>query len=157
MRGRTYRYLAKEPLYPFGFGLSYTRFRYSALTVSAQAVVAGEGVDVGAIVENIGERSGDEVVQLYVKSLGSSCVAPHHDLRGFDRVTLAPGESQRVAFHLTARDLSLVDDRGRRRVEPGRFRVTVGGSQPDARSVQLLGVAPLAAEIDVVGGPIDIR
>jgi beta-glucosidase len=96
-------------------------------------------------------------VQLYVKSLGSSCVSPHHDLRGFDRVTLAAGESRRVAFHLTARDLSQVDDRGRRRVEPGRFRITVGGSQPDARSVQLLGVAPLAAEIELVGDPVDIR
>ncbi len=157
MRGRTYRYLAKEPLYPFGFGLSYTRFRYSALTVSPQPVAAGEGVDVSATVENIGQRPGDEVVQLYVKSLGSSCVSPHHDLRGFDRVTLAAGESRRVAFHLTARDLSQVDDRGRRRVEPGRFRITVGGSQPDARSVQLLGVAPLAAEIELVGDPVDIR
>ena len=83
-----------------------------------------------------GARAGDEVVQLYVKDLEASCAVPHHDLRGFQRIHLAPGESRKLSFELTARDLSLIDDSGRRVLEPGRFRVTIGGSQPDARSAR---------------------
>jgi beta-glucosidase len=152
MRGRTYRYLEKEALYPFGFGLSYTRFAYSNLELS-KSQLAGEAdsVEVSATVANIGSRTSDEVVELYVKDLEASVSVPHHDLRGFERITLAPGESRRVNFRLSARDLSLIDDAGRRVLEPGRFRVTLGGSQPDARSVALLGQAPLAAEIDLLG------
>jgi beta-glucosidase len=156
MRGRTYRYLEKEPLYPFGFGLSYTRFRYSELAVSPERPAAGDGVDVAATVENVGPRSGGEVAQLYVKHIGSSYVLPHHDLRGFERVALAPGESRRVSFRLTPRDLSRVDDDGHRRVEPGRVRISVGGSQPDSRSAELTGTSPLSVEIDVQGAPVDI-
>lgn len=151
MKGRTYRYLEKPPLYPFGYGLSYTRFVYSDIAVSSTSVRAGDSVEVSATVTNAGDREGDEVVQLYVRDLEASTVVPHHDLRGFERITLKPGESRRVAFTLTARDLSLIDDAGQRVLEPGRFRVTVGGSQPDPRSVELLGQAPLAIEFDVVG------
>ena len=76
---------------------------------------------------------------------------PHHSLRGFQRITLAPGESRRVTFHLTPRDLSLIDDAGRRVLEPGRFRASIGGSQPDPRSVALTGQAPLAVEFELTG------
>src|SRR5690606_12764970 len=147
----TYRYLEKEPLYPFGYGLSYTRFEYRDIQLSSARIGPGDEVEVSAIVKNVGERAGDEVVQLYVKDLEASCVVPHHDLRGFERLRLEPGEERRVSFRLTPRDLSLIDDAGRRVLEPGRFRLTLGGSQPDARSVELTGSAPLAIELEVVG------
>jgi beta-glucosidase len=151
MKGRTYRYLEQEPLYPFGYGLSYTRFDYSDLALSKGSVTAGDSVQVSATVTNAGPRTGDEVVELYVKDLEASCTVPHHDLRGFERITLAPGESRKVTFELDARALSLIDERGRRVLEPGRFRITLGGSQPDARSVALMGKAPLAVELTVTG------
>jgi beta-glucosidase len=151
MQGRTYRYLAKPPLYPFGYGLSYTRFEYSDLRLSTARAGIDESVEVSATVKNIGTRTSDEVVQAYVKDLEASCVVPRHELRGFERITLPPGESRRVAFVLQPRHLSLIDEQGCRVLEPGRFRVWIGGSQPDARSVELCGQAPLSAEFEVVG------
>jgi beta-glucosidase len=156
MKGRTYRYLEAEPLYPFGYGLSYTRFEYSDLKVSKPRITGEESVKVSATVTNSGTRTSDEVVQLYVKDLEASSVVPHHDLRAFERITLAPGESRTLDFTLTPRDLSLIDDRGKRVLEPGAFRITLGGSQPDARSVALSGQAPLAIEIEVTGKRVEL-
>ena len=156
MRGRTYRYLDKEPLYPFGFGLSYTSFEYSDMTVSRPRMDSDESVEVSALVTNSGSRGGDEVVQLYVQDLESSCVVPHRELRGFERLALEAGESKRVRFLLVPRHLSLIDDRGNRVLEPGRFVVTIGGSQPDARSVALTGRVPLRAEVEVVGSRVEL-
>jgi beta-glucosidase len=156
MKGRTYRYLERAPLYPFGYGLSYTRFAYRDIVVSAGRVPTGDTVRVLATVENTGARAGDEVVQLYVADLEASCTVPHHSLRGFERLHLAPGESRRVSFDLPPRDLALVDDRGRRVLEPGRFRATIGGSQPDARSCELTGTAPLGIEFEVTGQRLDL-
>jgi len=151
MKGRTYRYAEKTPLYPFGYGLSYTRFAYRDIAVSSARVRAGETVTVSATVENVGTRESDEVVQLYLKDLDASCVVPLHDLRGFARVRLGPGEGHTVSFDLTPRDLMLVNDAGKRVLEPGRFRATIGGSQPDPRSADLTGTTPLSIEFDVVG------
>ena len=172
MRGRTYRYLERAPLFPFGFGLSYTRFAYRALTLEPKqlgtaapdgrddrAATAPEGraraqeplVRVGVTVTNVGARAGDEVVQLYVRHLEASVPVPHQDLRGFQRLRLEPGESRRIGFALSARDLSIIDEAGRRVLEPGRVRISVGGSQPDPRSVELTGQAPLAAELAIAG------
>lgn len=153
MRGRTYRYSQKTPLYPFGYGLSYTTFRYSELTLSSARVGPGDTIEASVTVTNTGERAGDEVVQLYLKDLEASCRVPAHDLRGFERITLAPGASRRVSFRLGARELSLIDENGTRVLEPGRFRVTLGGSQPDARSLELTGSAPLSAEFELTGEP----
>ena len=156
MRGRTYRYLEAEPLFPFGFGLSYTRFRYSELALShSEASVSKElSVDVSVLVSNTGNCASDEVVQLYVKDLESSVPVPVHELRGVQRVHLAAGASQRVAFQLGAKSLSLIDEAGHRVLEPGVFRVFVGGSQPDARSVALLGQAPLQADLMLSGAAL---
>ncbi len=151
MKGRTYRYLEKEPLYPFGYGLSYTKFSYSDLELGAPSVEAGQSIEVTALVKNVGSRRSDEVVELYVKDLEASCRVPLHELRGFERITLDPGESKRVAFTITARDLSLIDEQGQRVLEPGQFRVFLGGSQPDPRSVELMGQAPLEIEFAVTG------
>jgi beta-glucosidase len=149
MQGRTYRYLAAEPLFPFGFGLSYTRFEYSQLELSATEadVSADLQIEVSVTVTNVGSRASDEVVQLYVKDLESSVTVPHHELRGVERLHLAPGASQSVRFSLSAKSLSLIDAAGNRLLEPGRFRIFVGGSQPDPRSTKLLGQEPLSAEL----------
>jgi len=150
MKGRTYRYAEKAPLYPFGYGLSYARFAYRDAAVSSARVRGGETLTVSATVENVGTVSSDEVVQLYVKDLEASCAVPVHDLRGFTRIRLGPGEAQTITFDLTARDLMLVNDRGQRVLEPGRFRAFIGGSQPDARSAELTAPSPVAIDFEVV-------
>jgi beta-glucosidase len=129
MRGRTYRYFAGEPLYPFGFGLSYTTFAYSNLRLSA-SVRAGENVAVTVDVRNTGGREGEEVVQLYVTDVQAGAPVPIRSLQGFRRVLLKPGETKSVSFSLTPRQFSLIDFRNRRVVEPGVFEVSVGGKQP---------------------------
>jgi beta-glucosidase len=150
MKGRTYRYLEKAPLYPFGYGLSYTRFTYSDPAVSKPRLGPGESLQISATVTNAGRVASDEVVQLYIKDLEASVPVPHHSLRGFKRIRLSGGESERVTFEIASRDLVIVDDTGRRVLEPGRFRATIGGSQPDERSVELMGRAPVAVELEVV-------
>jgi beta-glucosidase len=153
MQGRTYRYLAAEPLFPFGFGLSYTRFQYSQLELSTTRAEVSQDlqIEVSATVTNTGARASDEVVQLYVKDLESSVVVPHHELRGVERLHLAAGASQRVRFALSAKSLSLIDDAGDRLLEPGTFRIFVGGSQPDPRSIALLGQSPLSVDLTLTG------
>ena len=157
MKGRTYRYAEKEPLYPFGYGLSYTRFAYSDIRVDSAQVQDGGSVEVSADVENVGECSGDEVVQLYVKSLDAPFVVPNHELRGFERVPLQPGERRRMAFLLTPRQLSLIDESGARVFQPGRYRISLGGSQPDERSGDLIGEDPLSIEIELVGSRRELQ
>jgi len=139
MAGRTYRYFTGEPLYPFGYGLSYTRFAYSNLSVPKRAR-AGATVTVKVRVTNTGKVAGDEVVQLYVKDLQATVPVPLRALQGFKRIHLRPGESQVVTFTLTPRQWSLVDQQFKRVVEPGDFEITVGGAQPGAQpsSTQVL-------------------
>ena len=129
MEGKTYRYFRGEPLYPFGHGLSYTKFEYGKLKVQ-RSVRAGDYVRVSAEVRNTGAVAGDEVVQLYLTDVAASVPVPLRSLRGVERVSLRPGETRRVTFTLTPRDLTLIDDGGKRILEPGEFNVTVGGKQP---------------------------
>jgi beta-glucosidase len=130
MEGRTYRYFKGEPLYPFGFGLSYARFKYSNLKLSPHTVRAGKGVAVSADVQNVGDLPGDEVAQLYVTDLAASVPVTIRTLAGFARVSLMPGQKKKLSFTLSARQLSVIDDRGKRVIEPGEFLVSVGGKQP---------------------------
>jgi len=130
MRGRTYRYFKGEPLYPFGFGLSYTRFKYDNLKPSAKKVKAGESVRVSVDVQNTGDRAGDEVVQLYVTDVAASVPVPVRSLAGIKRVSLKPGEKQNVSFTLAREQMTVIDDQGKRVIEPGEFTVSVGGKQP---------------------------
>jgi beta-glucosidase len=129
MKGRTYRYFTGKPLYPFGYGLSYTRFTYAAPKLSATTLKAGAKLGIDAVVTNAGGVAGDEVVQLY---LGFPQVpgAPIRALRGFTRVHLAPGEHRSVHFDLDPRDLSSVTAAGARAVAPGGYTLSVGGGQP---------------------------
>jgi beta-glucosidase len=129
MEGRTYKYFRGDALFPFGHGLSYTRFRYRDLRAPAQ-VRAGESAQVSVEVENAGGQAGEEVVQLYVSAVDPTMPAPIRSLEAFRRIALRPGERQRVAFTLTPRQLSIVDPQGRW-VEPsGAVSISVGGKQP---------------------------
>lgn len=131
MAGRTYRFFTEQPLYPFGYGLSYTTFRYDNPEVSQTQISADGSVSVSARVTNTGERAGDEVVQLYLAHPGVAG-APIRTLAGFQRIHLEPGASRTVSFSLHGRDLSVVDADGTRRIVPGEVKVWVGGGQPVA-------------------------
>jgi beta-glucosidase len=156
MDGRTYRFFKGEPLFPFGHGLSYTRFEYSALGVPARLDV-GAPVRVSVAVRNAGARDGDEVVQLYMTRLGASTRVPVRSLQGVKRIHLEPGEQQTVSFALEPRQLAIVDDAGQVRIEPGRILVAVGGKQPgfkgaaDAATTQVV-----TAEAELTGSAITL-
>jgi beta-glucosidase len=134
MENRTYRYFTGQPLYPFGFGLSYTTFTYHDLQIEPQEVRAGDSVAVQVEVENSGGLLGDEVVQLYLKDVEASLPVPLLQLQGLTRIRLSPGERQTVQFTLTADQMSFVDEDGNWVLEPGEFKVWVGGRQPDLKA-----------------------
>jgi beta-glucosidase len=138
MKGRTYRYFEGAPLYPFGYGLSYTTFAYSGLTVPAGDVTAGSPVTAEVTVTNTGAKAGDEVAQLYLSFPGVPG-APLKALRGFERIHLEPGASQKVRFELKARDLSMVTEAGEPIVAEGKYTVSVGGGQPGTSATVLTG------------------
>ena len=148
MAGRTYRYFGGEPLYPFGHGLSYTRFAYGKPMLKA-ALAAGQRVKVSVPVTNTGGRDGDEVVQLYVSRPGVAG-APIRALKGFQRVSLRKGETRTVAFDLDADAFATVDAEGRRSVEPGAAQLWIGGGQPVSR-LGLAQPAGVAAEVRITG------
>ena len=129
MKGRTYRYFAGEPLWPFGYGLSYTTFTYSDFTLAHSQINAGDPLEASVIVTNSGKVPGDEVVELYLK-FPDIAGAPIRALRGFQRIHLDPGASQKVDFHLSQRDLSMVTDEGDIVVAQGKYTISVGGGQP---------------------------
>lgn len=131
MDGRTYRYSRATPLYPFGHGLSYTRFAYRQPVLGAGTVKAGEAVTLHVEVRNMGMRAGDEVVQLYTSR--HTAGMPMRSLWGFQRVSLAPGEAKTLTFTIDAKAMSIVDKDGNRIVEPGRVALWVGGGQPVVR------------------------
>ncbi len=138
MNGRTYRYFAGKPLFPFGYGLSYTTFSYRGLELPRRAIKAGDPLSVSATVTNTGRREGDEVAQLYL-SFPKVPGAPLHALRGFKRVHLLPGESRNVQFELRQRDLSMVTDQGRIVVAEGSYTVSIGGGQPNTGAASIAG------------------
>jgi len=130
MNGRTYRYFKGTPLYPFGYGLSYSTFSYSGVTVPISAVPAGGPLAVEATVTNTSQRPGDEVAQLYLM-FPDVPGAPLRALRGFQRVHLDAGESHRLRFELTPRDMSIVTEAGEPFIAEGAYKISVGGGQPD--------------------------
>jgi beta-glucosidase len=130
MAGRTYRYFKGKPLYPFGYGLSYTTFKYSNLSLPTQAVAAGQPVSADVTVTNTGKVAGDEVVQVYLK-FPAVKGAPQIALRGFQRIHLEAGASQKLHFELKDRDLGMVTEDGNPMIAAGEYTISIGGGQPD--------------------------
>lgn len=135
MAGRTYRFMDDEPVYPFGFGLSYSTFRYEKLGIRPAQVKAGESVLVSVEVTNTSDIAGEEIVQVYVQDLDASVPVPSIHLEGFRRLRIAPGEKQYLEFTLGPEQFSVVADDGTRFVEPGEFQVLVGGIQPGSEEL----------------------
>jgi beta-glucosidase len=137
MKNRTYRYFTGQPLYPFGYGLSYSQFAYNNLKLSNATLNAGDQLSVDVNVKNTSSREGDEVAQLYL-TFPQVAGAPIRALRGFTRVHLTPGATQHLHFTLDPRELSAVNDAGDHIVAAGDYRITIGGGQPGT-------IAPVAA------------
>jgi beta-glucosidase len=144
MKGRTYRYFEGEPLWPFGYGLSYTTFGYSDLKLPEGQVNAGDPLSASVTVTNTGNVAGDEVVQLYLK-FPDVAGAPIRALRGFQRIHLEPGAKQKVEFQLRPRDLSMVTEAGDIIVAQGKYTISIGGGQPNT------GVPSTSGSFEVKG------
>jgi beta-glucosidase len=129
MKSRTYRFFESEPLYPFGYGLSYTSFVYSGLNVQQNAKT-GDTIRIKVKVKNDGKMDGDEVVQLYIKHINAPVPVPIHELKGFKRIHLKKGEKKEIEFNLTPSNISVISDDNKRVVVPGDVEIFIGGSQP---------------------------
>lgn len=147
MEGRTYRYFKGEPLFPFGYGLSYTTFALENLRIAPERVEVGNEVTVSVDVVNTGPRAGDEVVQLYVRHRDAPDPRPIKELKGFQRVHLQPGERKTVVFTLHTHQLGLYDESGRYMVWPGTIDIMIGRSSRDL---------PLTGALEVAGEPTDV-
>jgi len=148
MKGRTYRYFTGEPLWPFGYGLSYTTFKYRNLTLPKAPIDAGAPLNASVKVTNAGRVAGDEVVQLYLK-FPDVPGAPIRALRGFQRIHLAAGATQVVRFHLQRRDISMVTETGDRIVPQGIYTVSVGGGQPGTGAPSVSGTFQVSGRIQL--------
>ncbi|MGP0018438.1 MAG: glycoside hydrolase family 3 C-terminal domain-containing protein [Candidatus Sulfotelmatobacter sp.] len=135
MKNRTYRYFAGEPLYPFGYGLSYSKFEYSNMKLSSPELDAGNPVTVDVDVKNASPRAGDEVVELYI-NFPKLAGAPLRALRGFTRVHVGAGEERHVSLALQPRDLSYVNEAGDRMIAAGDYVISAGGGQPGTPAAQ---------------------
>ena len=147
MKGRTYRYFTGKPLWGFGYGLSYTTFKYGPVKLTTDSVKAGDPVTATVSVTNSGTVAGDEVVEAYLKTPQSG--GPAFSLVGFQRVNIAPGESKDVKIEIDPRSLSSVDDQGNRSILEGKYTVTLGGAQPQETEAKseatftVTGTAPI--------------
>jgi len=139
--------MKEEPMFPFGFGLSYTTFRYDALATGIRETAEGKGLRISCTIKNTGEFPSDEVVQLYLSREDVPFRIPLYDLRGFRRIHMEPGETDSVVFNLSPEDLLLINEKGESVYLPGKLKLYVGGSLPDARSKALGAGKGLEAEV----------
>jgi len=146
MKNRTYRYFDGQVLYPFGYGLSYTKFEYSAVQMPA-TVNAGSNVKVSVNVKNTGKMDGDEVVQLYMSYPGVNGQKPLYALKAFDRIFLKAGESKTIEFTLSPRELGLVDDSGALMVSAGKRKLYIGSTSPTQTTAEKLPIVEKDFEI----------
>jgi beta-glucosidase len=149
MANRTYRYFKGEALYPFGFGLSYTRFSFENLHLSKNKIKKNEAIEATVTITNHGKVAGDEVVQLYLTHLPGGENIPLYSLEGFQRVSLAPGSSQKVKFTITPDMMKLVNKDGESVLNSGGIKISIAGSLPSERSVQLGAAKPVDAILTV--------
>ncbi len=145
MKNRTYRYFKGKPLYPFGYGLSYTTFGYDNIKVDGETTTSSD-FTVSAEVSNLGSVSGDEVAQLYISREGDSDDEPIRSLKGFKRIHLNPGEKKTVSFTLTPEDLAYYHLGEGRRVIPGNLTISIGGGQPGTIAPSISSVVSLKGE-----------
>ncbi len=136
MKDRTYRYFHGDPLYPFGYGLSYSKFEFRNMKISSQKLNAGDSLDVEADVKNVSAKDGDEVAELYL-SFPEVPGTPIRALRGFKRVHVAAGQTEHLHFTMDGRDLSAVNEAGDRIVGPGTYRLSVGDGQPGTNAAMV--------------------
>jgi beta-glucosidase len=132
-RGDDYYNLTGLPLFPFGYGLSYTNFEYSDLTFEKKEILKEESGTVKCTVKNVGKVAGDEVVQLYIRDMLASVARPVMELKGFQRIHLAPGESKVVSFQIEPSMLKMLNEKMQEVIEPGDFRIMIGASSRDIR------------------------
>jgi beta-glucosidase len=133
MSNRTYRYFKGEALYPFGYGLSYTTFKYDMMKMPA-TVAAGKSMTVSARVTNTGKLDGEEVTQMYIAHSGVKGKSPIKALKGFQRISLKAGESKVVSFTLSPEQLSLVNEEGKLYQPNGKLTISIGGGQPGVKN-----------------------
>jgi len=151
MQGRTYRYCEAKPLYSFGFGLSYSKFKYSGVKLSAQTIAPGDGLGIALKVKNAGKLAGDEVVQVYVHPRNASVRTPICELRQFERVSIPAGKEKTVQFMLSAEAFSIVKDDGKRVVEPGIYDVYVSGGLPSEKQLPCVHKT-----VEILGSPVEL-
>lgn len=149
LKDRTYRYMTKEPLYPFGFGLGYSEFKYSDLYLEKDEISIGESLNVNFKLSNIGECDASEVVQFYLTDIEASTIVPNHHLVGFQRIMLTAGESREMKFTITPEMMSFFNDDGKEIIETGEFLLEVGGCSPGERGQKLGAAKPVKAVFKV--------
>ena len=149
MNGRTYRFMTEEPLYPFGFGLSYSCFAYSDLQLDKTELAPGESLNIILTLSNNGGRDSGEVAQFYLSDLQAATIVPLQHLVGFERVMLQSGESLNLRFTITPEMMSFYNEDGKLTLEPGEFRLEVGGCSPGKRGQDLGAAAPVTAVFEV--------
>ena len=148
MKGRTYRYIETEPLFPFGYGLTYSKVCLKNLKVLNE-VTKDSDIEVSVEIENIGDHDTDEVVQFYIKDNKSKFAVPNHSLCGFKRIHLKKGESKTVEFTIRNKAMTIVDDEGNRYIDSDNFTIFAGVSQPDKRSLELTEIETLSVDINL--------
>jgi beta-glucosidase len=146
MQNRTYRYFKGTPLYPFGFGLNYTKFVYSSLKLSKRKIRKNETITAEVTVTNSGNMQSDEVVQLYLTHEAAQNV-PLYSLKGFKRISLKSGASEKVPFTITPEMMKVIDEEGKSVLNAGKIKIDIGGSLPSQRSIELGAPRPATAQI----------
>lgn len=147
MEGRTYKFIKEEPLFPFGYGLSYTGFEYSGLKLESEQLVPGEKVKGSVEVTNTGERESDEIVQFYLRDEEATVRVPRHKLCGMKRISLKPRETKTVSFSIEPEQFMVIKEDGSREYEPGSFTIFAGGCQPDSYSEVLSNSKTVSCKI----------
>lgn len=150
MNNRTYRYMNAEPLYPFGFGLSYSKFDYSELQLDQTTLPLGASLNLSLTLTNSGESDSAEVAQFYLSDLHASTIVPLHHLIGFERVMLKAGESKTLKFTVTPEMMSFYNDEGKLTLEPGEFKLEIGGCSPSQRGQALGAPSPVRAVFEML-------
>lgn len=149
MKGRTYRYLERKPLYPFGYGLTYGDIQVENVQITGESGEIQENVQLNIRVKNYGTYTTEDVIQVYVKDMDSVHEVKNSRLCGYQRVSLQPGEEKNISLSLTQEAFCVVNEKGERHQEGKHFRIFVGTSQPDERSRELTGKSLIAVEMMV--------